>query len=469
MISLQSRSACPPRSICEFSASQDGRFGWFLLTWHPEKDSVLEEIVAEIKLEILNSVVNNVSRLEVEKWLKNFWADLHWKLHARLRKSNLQEKGISIFFGMLYDHELYFVQAGRIFCLITDAKKIKSLGRDWQNYQVQSQEGLQLFGYADKDLSLKPLRLHIGDNQRFIVISGELAKKILPKVTDPGTIDTLIETYATEDNPLWLILEGKERLLKPKRKKPSRLLISSSILLFLTVLTALYMVFGNRSIDQLVHKSRLSFQKEKTLRLEQIPSNLNINTEDIRKYLDRIVDLPARNISLQIAWSTMLPYEVRHSPAFSLDAIYLNDEQCLNSFSKKDRQLLWSKVFPADIRSVLSGQGSLIVTLANQQVYGLKEDGTVIWQQELPSESKEGARFFPSEIRSSDDPRLDRSIVVIPSRRGISILDPTRGETLSSLTLKQDLQALSVYDSFSNCFYAVVDGAILCIELKIQN
>ncbi|MDD2229226.1 MAG: hypothetical protein PHY48_07440, partial [Candidatus Cloacimonetes bacterium] len=147
MISLQSREASPPRSICEYRASKDGRFAWFLLTWHPEKDVVLEEIVAEIKLEVLNSEINNISRMEIEKWLRSFFADLHWKLHARLRKSSLVEKGISLFFGVLYDHELYFVKTGRIFAIVTDAKKIRSVGKDWKNYQVQSQKGLQLFGY----------------------------------------------------------------------------------------------------------------------------------------------------------------------------------------------------------------------------------------------------------------------------------------------------------------------------------
>ena len=48
MVSLQSLQSSPPRSVCEYKASREGRFAWFLLTWHPEKDFVLEEIVAEI-------------------------------------------------------------------------------------------------------------------------------------------------------------------------------------------------------------------------------------------------------------------------------------------------------------------------------------------------------------------------------------------------------------------------------------
>jgi len=469
MISLQSREASPPRSICEFSASRDGRYAWFLLTWHPEKDVVLEEIVAEIKLEVINSAVANISRLEIEKWLKRFFSDLHWKLHARLRKTALIEKGISLYFGVLFDHELYYVQFGRIFSLLADNKKLSPVGRDWKHHQVQSMEGLNLFGQADKDPVFKTHRLYIADNQRLIILSGDLANKILPRVNDPGTIDTLIESYATEDNPLWLILDGRERLIKTKRRPLSRLQISSIVLLSVSVLTAVYMMFGNRSIDQLVHKLRLTFREENKLRLEQIPSNLNINTEEVRKYMDRIVNLPARNISLQIAWNTNLPYEISLAPIFNLGTIFLVSNTQLNAYDKKSRQLMWSKVFSARIGHYQISQGNLIVSLANQQVFGLKEDGSQLWEQNLPTESIKGTLFIPCEIQNTDDPRLDRSIVVIPSQRGISIIDPTRGETLSSLTLKQNLEALSAYDSFAGCFYAVVDGAILCIELKIEN
>lgn len=469
MISLQSREANPPRSICEYNASRDGRYGWFLLTWHPEKDTALEEIVAEIKLEILNSQIANISRLEIEKWLKQFFTDLHWKLHARLRKTNLLERGISLFFGVLYDHELYFVQFGRIFALLADSKKLSPVGKDWKNYQVQSMEGLQLFGLADNDPVFKTQRLYIGDNQRLVILSGELARKVLPKVSDPGTFDKLIETYAHEDNPLWLILDGREKLIKPKRRKLSRLQISSIVLITLSVLTAIYMIFGNRSIDQLVHKLRLTVKEEKTLRLEQIPTNLKINTEDLRKYMDRIVNLPARNIGLEIAWNTDLPYEVKIPPTFNLNSIYLASSNRLSAYDKKSRQLLWSKVFPTTIQHAAINDGMLIISLADQQVLGLNVDGSQVWKLDLPTQNLSSSSFAPCEIQPQDDPRLDRSIMVLPSQRGISIIDPNRGETLSSLTLKQELEAISAYDSYENCFYAVVDGAILCIELKIEN
>jgi len=469
MITIVSREACPPNSCCEVTASKDGRYGWFLLTWQPEKNLLLEELIAEIKLEIINSNLVAVSRMEIQSWLASFAADLHWKLHARLRKSDLKEKGLSMFLGVLFDHELFFVQAGRIFCVLVDGKNIKPVGRDWKNYQVQSQEGLQLMGYADNDLKLKVQRVHIGERHKLIAISGDLARKVFPRVQDTHTVSTFIETFANEPNPLWLILEGGQKLIRPRRKKLSRLQITSVSLITLALLATIYMVFGNRMLDQLLHKMRLDFQKEKTLRLEQIPTILQTSNENLRKYMDHIVNLPARNISMEVDWSTDLPYDVSLNPVFSLDNIYLSSDCRFNAYSKKNRQLLWSKEFNDRITSVLMGQNAVIVSLANQQMLGLAEDGTLLWQQNLPTQSLVSDRFASCEIRGKDDPRLDRSIVVVPSQRGISIVDPDRGEMLSSITLKQDLESLSAYDNYDNCFYAVVDGAILKIDLKIEN
>lgn len=469
MINIISREASPPSSICEINASHDGRYGWFLLTWHPEKSHFLEELVAEIKLEIINSNIGTVSRLEIQQWLSTFAANLHWKLHALLRKSDLLEKGISLFLGVLYDHELFFVQAGRIFCVIADAKGIKTIGKDWKNYQVQSQEGLSLMGYADKDIKLKTQRVHIEERQKLIVLSGELAGKILPRVQDTATIVTFIETFATEATPLWLILEGGAKMIKTKRKKLNRLQLTSIILITLALLATLYMLFGNRLLDQMLHKARLSIQKEKTIRLEQIPQILKTNNENLRKYMDQIVNLPARNISMEVSWSTDLPYDVSISPVFNLDKIFLCSNNQIYAYAKKNQKLLWSKEFPEKIKAVLMGQNAMLIGLENHQLIGLHEDGEILWQQNLPTHNLVAECYGACEIGYDDDPRLDRSIIVIPSQRAINVVDPGSGEIISSLTLKQDLEALSTYDNFDNCFYAVVAGAILRINLKIVN
>ena len=107
MVTLQNKYAAFPTGMFDFNACQDGRFGWFLLTWHPETDPILEEIQTQIKMDFRNSALGQTSKLEIENWLKTYLAEYHWKLHAAFRKTNLKEKGISLLLAVLFDHEVF--------------------------------------------------------------------------------------------------------------------------------------------------------------------------------------------------------------------------------------------------------------------------------------------------------------------------------------------------------------------------
>ncbi len=163
MIALKSKIDHSPYTLVEHQVSQDGRFGWFLALWHPEQNMALQELNTEIRLAIRNSQASNISKAEVEGWLKSFFKDLHWKLHAILRKSDLQEKGLSLFFGILYDHELFFVQFGRLFASLSDGKSLKHIANQYQHHQMQTLSKLNLFGLEDKDINTKVQRVFIGE------------------------------------------------------------------------------------------------------------------------------------------------------------------------------------------------------------------------------------------------------------------------------------------------------------------
>lgn len=469
MIALKSSHHNPPYTFIESNLAQDGRFGWFLAMWHPEQNLHLEELGAELKLSLRNSDAATVSRMEVEKWLKNFFVELNWKLHAQLRKTDLQEKGLSVFFCIIYDHELFFVQFGRIFCALSDGKKIRFIGSKYQDSQMQTMKKLNLLGYADEDIKIRVHRVLIEESHRFIAISGNLSERVFETQKDLPTLDHYIESFAQSDNPLWLILDGKARLIKPRRRKLTRMQISSIIIIVLSLSAAAYMIFGNRYLDQALHRTRMTVQNNTVLRLEQIPDNLSVETKNFLKYLDRIVNLPARNIELDIMWSATLPYQVTSPPVFSLNTIYLAADKNLIAFDKKSRQLIWKKSFEGQINSIFYADNVLLVCLEDNQSFGFKENGTQLWEAELMSIHTNYGSLNPSQISQADDPRLDRAITVVPSAKFISIFDAFRGENLSTITFKQELHSLSAYDNYATCFYAIVDDGLICIQLKIAN
>ncbi len=469
MIALHSEFSHFPQSVVEYSASKDGRFGWFLSTWHPEQDHILEEIQAQIKLEILSSNLQSVSKLNIEKWLKDFFADFHWKLHAQFRKTALREKGISLFFGVLFDHELFFVQFGRLVCAVTDAKSINPVGNKWQNLHVSSLEKLSLLGEPEKDIKVRTHRFFIPEKQKFIVLTAGIAASLFDNNPDPSSVTTLIEANTTESDACWLILEGRTKLLRPTRRRFTRLQVSTLVLLMISILTILYMVFGNRFIDQGTRKLKLIFQEKKTTRWEQIPNYLNLDSSNIIKQLERIVNMPARNIELRIAWSTDLPYTITATPVFNLDNIYIASDNKLLAYHKKSRELLWKLSLDANIHSMNNTRNALIAILDNNNVIAFKEDGKAIWQQVHSLPHKQQGSAFTVEMDNSDDPRLDGSIIIVSEDKAIAVLDGLRGEVLSRISFRGKLQYLSEYDRFENCFYAVIEDEILCIELKIIN
>jgi outer membrane protein assembly factor BamB len=469
MVALEKTHAQAPYSFVDSKLSQDGRFGWFLAMWHPQQHLALEELGAELRLAILNSDASTVSRMEVEKWLKGFMGDLHWKMHALLRKTELSEKGLSIFFGIIYDHELFFVQFGRIICAVSDGKKLSFIGPNHRDIRMQTLQKLNLLGLADSDIKVTVRRVFISQKDLFVALSGNLASQVFDTQSDLQTLSQYIESYAGMENPLWLILRGKTRLIKARRRKLSRLQISSIIMLVLTVIATLYVAFGNRFLDQALHRTRINVKRNRTLRLDQIPNNLSIETQNFLKYLDRIVNLPARNIEMDIMWSATLPYQVTSAPVFSLDTIYLAADNNLIAFDKKTRELKWKKSFDSKINSVYFADNILVTCLENETGHGFREDGSEVWQMDLGSPFMRPGNHEPSRVGPEDDPRLDRAITIFPSARFLWVVDITRGENLSTITFKDDIRSISAYDSYANCFYAIVDDGLLCIHLKIAN
>lgn len=469
MIALKSKIDHSPYTLVEHQVSQDGRFGWFLALWHPEQNMALQELNTEIRLAIRNSQASNISKAEVEGWLKSFFKDLHWKLHAILRKSDLQEKGLSLFFGILYDHELFFVQFGRLFASLSDGKSLKHIANQYQHHQMQTLSKLNLFGLEDKDINTKVHRVFIGEGHRFIILSGNLCTQVYESNMDLHTLDHYIESFASSPNPLWLILDGQSRMLKPKRKGLSRLQLSSLVIFLITIVTIVYMMFGNRFIDQFLHRTRMSVKSKQTLRLDQIPNNLAIDTKNFIKYMDRIVNLPARDIELQLIWSASLNYQITGAPVFSLDNIFLTADNNLIAFDKKSRNLKWKKSFTSPISSVIFMDNALMVCLQNNSASSYSEDGALIWEAEMTCPPDPSSNLNPLRIGVEDDPRLDRPILMIPSRDVISIVDAGRGESLSSITFVEEISTISGYDNYANCFYAIVDDALICIQLNIVN
>ncbi len=472
MVVLQNRFDSFPSGMFDFNASQDGRFAWFLLTWHPESDPVLEEIQTQIKLDIRNSALGQTSKVEIESWLKSFLSEYHWKLHATFRKTDLKEKGISLLMAVLFDHELYIVEFGRMLSGICDKDNLQPAGRNWNNFHVKSLDEMSLLGMSEKDIVLKIKRVFIAEHQRFIALPSIYAEKLSKQNTACNTLDTILQSLFSETNGCYFILEGKSKLAAPRRPRIRRYQISAIFVVLLTILALLYMQFGNRWLESTARKIKLILKSKNYLTVEQIPQYLNIESENIKRQLKKIeqfTNQPARNIKLQESWQTNLNFLITAAPSFDTQNIYIASDNKLMAFDKSTKKLQWKKVFDANVREVSQIRGNLIVFLDNQQLLCLQNGNNIIWKRPFIDEFPIKPALTPVEINSEDDPRINDSILLVPAERGLYIYDVNSGNLLSEIAFDKRLQYLSLYDAYDNCFYAVVADGIICISMDVLN
>lgn len=458
MITIRSKYALPPQSMCESQSSLDGRYGWFLCLAHEENNVVLEEILAEVKIELMNAKVLEISKMEIESWLKSFFANFHWKLHASLRRTDLREQGLSLFFAVCYDHDIYFVHFGRIFCAVTKGKKLQIVGRNWKNYHVQTLRDLNLLGLSEEDIRVKPQKFHLDENESLVVLPGKVAAEVFGGSPDVGSLQPLIESFSAASPALWLILKHQSPLSKPKKRRFTKLEISTLVLLLGTLLAILYTAFGRRWIDVWLHRTSK----------EANETSLRAGTQ-IRETIGRVVNSPARSIELILDWNAELPYEITAVPAFNQNSIYLASGANLNAYKLSSRENLWQKTYAAQISTILPTAFGLQLTLVNGTTLGLDPQGNITWTQELQALVDNKAYLRMIEITPFQDKRIDKSITVIPLKSGIVVLDSHLGTLMSELKLNEELKFLSRYDDYNNCFYAVMGKSLVCVNLKILN
>lgn len=472
MIALLTRNAMLPSSMFDFNASQDGRFGWFLLTWHPEEDVILEEIQIQIKMDIRNSALGQTSQVEIESWLKSYFSEFHWKLHAIFRKTNLKEKGISLFLGVFFDNELYIVEFGRMLCGMCAKDSIQEVGRSWTNFHVKSLDEMTLLGMSESDIAVKPKRFLLPEKHRLIVLPSSFTEKLLMQNIDCAMIETIMQSVFDDTNGSYFILDAKPKQVVKRRPRLRRFQISAFVIILITLLAILYMQFGNRWLESTGKKIKLLLSSKSSLTVEQIPQYLNIQSENIKRQLQKIeryANQPARDIKLTETWQTDLDFLITAAPSFDFKNIYITSDDKLLAFDKNTKKLEWQKAFDADIKGVTVIRGNLIVFLDNQEVVSLKNGNTIAWSKPFMDKFPARQSLTPLEISSDNDPRINGSILIVPAEKGIYIYDVNSGDSLSEVSFDKRLQFLSKYDEYNNCFYAVVADGIHCISLDILN
>jgi hypothetical protein len=268
------------------------------------------------------------------------------------------------------------------------------------------------------------------------------------------------------------MLESTSKLTLPKRPRFKRFQVTAVVIMVLTLLALLYMQFGNRWLESTGRKLKILLTSKTRLTVEQIPQYLNIQSENIKRQLqkiERIANQPARQIRLTQSWQTDLNFLITANPSFDTKNIYIASDNNLMAFDKNSKKLEWKKDFETNVKGVTVIRGNLIVFLANQQMVCLKNGEDIFWTKPIDDRILVKQTLAPFELSSEEDPRIYGSILIVPSEKGIYVHDVNSGNQITAIMFEKRLQFLSDYDAYNNCFYAVVADGVHCISLDILN
>jgi len=101
-------------------------------------------------------------------------------------------------------------------------------------------------------------------------------------------------------------------------------------------------------------------------------------------------------------------------------------------------------------------------------VVGMRTDNIIIWQHSISDRIVSKYSLRPEELNSEDDPRINGSILVVPTEKGLYVFDVYAGTLLAGISFPGHIQFMSKYDLLGNCFYIVAHDTVYCIELQIQ-
>ncbi len=242
--------------------------------------------------------------------------------------------------------------------------------------------------------------------------------------------------------------------------------ITMILLVFVILLSLYYAFFRGNEIEVTVDKSRyIVNEKIRNISLEKIPINLQLEVEKI------LVD--AKQIHFENSWNTDLPFDVTMKPYFDLKYIFLISYDKLIVYNKQTAGIVWKRQFdkPLIYFSLIDGNQILIADSPNHIFTLKRNDGSNLWSKKFDGLNipKINQNMTPYQISFNEDKRFLSSLLVIPEKNKIHILDNVSGDSLNTFEYEKDISFISDYDSIENSFYVVFSDKLFKLKLQKSN
>ncbi len=444
---------------------------FFLLTYNLNNSSFLKSVNAFVLEEILKLKPNSISENNIKDKLVEFFNDLHWKINAMFNKSGDKQKGISLFFAIKRNENIYFVQFGRLAIGLITEMKFREIGLSWDMYPIATVESLNQLGSIQQDIPVNVHSIVLGsDSTLFAFPSKQIP--IIKESVKHGANSVLTALLAPEEevNHYIYISNLPEKLMKPmKFFRGHSFRVSAIVFSVIIIVTMLYYFLGDNYVEQVGYKTEESLTSHNILfELKNLTDS--INNPELEKQLAKYVYSPAKDLSLKIVWQGKFTHNITYPPLFDYNNIYLIIENNIAAVSKKSKEVVWQIKTESVILEAKTVENNLLIHCSNNEILLLNAKGDTIWRTSQRKDIRKLAHKYHSSIivTRKEDKRLNSGIMIDTQNNQIDIFSLITGENVSSITFDAQVKYISDYDTINNCLYAIVGQNLVILKLSIK-
>jgi hypothetical protein len=447
-------------------------FNLILMTHHLEQSEFLDSLNSIIINELIDAKLDEVPKDKLKQKIKDFFITINWQLYSKFETADTKEHGLSLLLFISIDNKAYIVQFGRLLCGLMN-QNLKVIGKEWRHFSVKNTDELFLLGSRGENIAVSVLEAEFEKNSHFVAIPSDIAEELIVFENRPKKILSQIQFRAQKEQFPYFILKTKPSLLIPKKKfeKRYRIRITAAILFMIIILSTLYVFYGkNWLADQ---QNLLRIKNQEFMRNELLERVIEAQ-EVMNQTLQEVYQLEIfPNQKLEFHEIASIEYEnaITSQVYFDMHSLYWISNNKVVSVRKKIGSLKWEKKFEHSIQEIMLIDANRVLALtADKKMYCLnRETGYLIWQQEcehdflLPTSNK---KLFQISINRFK--QLDSSLILIPGKQKITLVNNLNGEIISDYQFENEIQFISDFDLIDRSLFVVEKNHVKQIRLEIK-
>ncbi len=247
------------------------------------------------------------------------------------------------------------------------------------------------------------------------------------------------------------------------------------IMAAIIILAALYVFFGKNWLTEqhYIHRQRNTeyIRNELMERLLDIQSQSQEVLNEILQQNYQLQLFPHQSIELNREWTLSFEEEISYEPMFDHKYLYIIAGDMIRVLHKRNHEEQWSHRLSARIinMTLLDANRLTVVTENHNVICFNRDNGMVMWEQTTDRVSdKTESRCDVYQISLNEFRRLDRSVILLPGRNSIDLLDNLSGERIARYESESEIRYISSFNMLERSIYIVEDDQLSMLRFDVR-